>query len=44
MANVVDRYRRGASHYADVECAHAKFERYVVLIARATSATTNYLQ
>ena len=31
MANFMDRYRRSTSHYANVECAHAEFERYLVL-------------
>jgi hypothetical protein len=25
------RYRRGGGHYADVECAYAELERYLVL-------------
>jgi hypothetical protein len=25
------RYRGGDGHYADVECAYAEFERYLVL-------------
>jgi len=25
------RYRRGNGHYADVECAYAQLERYLVL-------------
>jgi hypothetical protein len=33
MANFVARYRRSDGHYADVECAYDKFERYLVLIA-----------
>ena len=31
MANVMARYRRGAGDYADVECAYAELERYLVL-------------
>ena len=31
MANFVARNRRGNGHYADVECASAELERYLVL-------------
>jgi len=31
MANFMARYRRGDGHYADVECANAELERYLVL-------------
>ena len=31
MANFMARYRRGAGHYANVECAYAELERYLVL-------------
>jgi hypothetical protein len=31
MANFMARYRGGDGHYADVECAYAQPERYLVL-------------
>ena len=31
MANFMDRCRGGDGHYADVECANAELERYLVL-------------
>src|SRR5271157_1829737 len=31
MANFMARYRGGDGHYADVECAYAELERYLVL-------------
>jgi hypothetical protein len=31
MANFMARYRWGDGHYADVECANAELERYLVL-------------
>ena len=31
MANFMACYRRSISHYADVECTYAEFERYLVL-------------
>jgi len=31
MANSMARYRWGDGHYADVECADAELERYLVL-------------
>jgi hypothetical protein len=31
MANFMARYRGDDGHYADVECAYAELERYVVL-------------
>ena len=31
MANFMARYRGGDAHYADVECAYAELERYLVL-------------
>jgi len=31
MANLMARYRRSDGHYADVECAYADLERYLVL-------------
>ena len=33
MANFMARYRGGDGHYADVECADAELERYLVLNA-----------
>ena len=41
MANGMDRYRRGTSHYADVECAYVELERYLVL---SCNEQTRYLQ
>ena len=31
MANIMDRYRGGDGHYANLECAYGEFERYLVL-------------
>ncbi len=37
MANFMARYRGSDGHYADVECAYAELERYVVLKLQRTS-------
>ena len=37
MANFVARYRGSDGHYADVECAYAEFERYLVLSCKRSS-------
>ena len=41
MANFMARYRRSAGHYADVECAYAELERYLVL---SCNEQTRYLE
>ena len=39
MASLVARYRGGDGHYADVECAYAELERYLVLSCKPATGT-----
>jgi hypothetical protein len=38
------RYRRSDGHYADVECAYADFERYLVLSCAAPRGSRVFAQ
>jgi hypothetical protein len=43
MANSMARYRWCDGHYADVECAYAEFEGYLVLSCNVKKGATKLL-